>query len=81
VVWGAADANLMVVLTAVLAFCVGWGLCAAHAAAREAAGARADPHVYLSSACYHEAHASCPRLCGFCARGCTCACHRGQDPT
>jgi hypothetical protein len=68
----------MVFIASVIGFCVGWGLCAAHAVAREAAS-RDDPHVYLSTACYHERHPACRHFCAFCRSVCTCACHRGRD--
>lgn len=33
-------------------------------------------HDYLSTACYHGAHASCRIRCKYCDVGCRCRCHR-----
>lgn len=34
-----------------------------------------DPHLYLSTACWHGLHGRCRRQCKFCDIGCLCGCH------
>jgi hypothetical protein len=32
-------------------------------------------HAYLSTACHHELHDRCRKLCKFCDNPCVCKCH------
>lgn len=34
------------------------------------------PHVYLSTACYHNFHGECRQTCKFCPSPCSCECHK-----
>lgn len=36
-------------------------------------------HVYVSTACQHELHATCRLTCKFCAAPCRCDCHEDQS--
>jgi hypothetical protein len=36
-----------------------------------------DDHDYLSTACYHELHHACRKVCKFCDADCRCGCHGG----
>lgn len=36
-------------------------------------------HSYTSTACQHQLHAACRRLCKFCDTACRCGCHMGGD--
>lgn len=33
------------------------------------------PHLYVSTACTHERHDECRRVCKFCPATCLCTCH------
>jgi hypothetical protein len=33
------------------------------------------PHEYVSTACQHQLHADCRRVCKFCPANCGCGCH------
>lgn len=35
-------------------------------------------HVYRSTACYHEQHDNCRKVCKFCPSRCTCSCHHTE---
>jgi hypothetical protein len=37
---------------------------------------RAGRHDYLSTACLHEFHTECRKMCKFCQTRCRCSCHR-----
>lgn len=36
-------------------------------------------HMYLSTACFHERHEECRRVCKFCPAPCNCSCHDEED--
>lgn len=36
-------------------------------------------HEYTSTACHHEQHDHCRRVCKFCEALCACACHPAED--
>lgn len=41
-------------------------------------------HAYVSTACVHEQHVRCRRVCKFCPAECACECHRvmpSESPT
>lgn len=43
-----------------------------------------EPHIYLSTACFHDLHDRCRLVCKFCDQPCLCLCHRtasSQNPT
>lgn len=35
-------------------------------------------HVYRSTACGHQHHDRCRRVCKWCSAGCVCTCHREE---
>jgi hypothetical protein len=39
-----------------------------------------EMHVYTSTACHHDLHERCRRVCKFCDQPCGCACHDGEAP-
>lgn len=36
-------------------------------------------HIYASTACQHEIHDRCRKVCKFCQEPCRCECHEGQE--
>ena len=36
-------------------------------------------HDYLSTACHHDLHKQCRKVCKFCAAACSCPCHAVAD--
>jgi hypothetical protein len=42
--------------------------------------AGANPHDYLSTACFHGLHERCQRHCKFCGVDCRCTCHVKAQP-
>lgn len=42
--------------------------------------AGANPHDYLSTACFHGLHKRCRRHCKFCGVDCRCTCHVKAQP-
>lgn len=36
-------------------------------------------HVYRSTACGHQHHDRCRRVCKWCSAGCVCTCHREEE--
>lgn len=41
-------------------------------------GKHAEPHAYLSTACFHKKHVECRRVCKYCPQECVCPCHKKQ---
>lgn len=39
----------------------------------------AEDHDYISTACQHELHDRCRKVCKFCDEACSCSCHREEN--